>query len=404
MINRNKPSKQSKSKKSDAGVGSQFIFENQSPQQRKHGCNKQRTPPTHVNYPTNSIKKVLKLDLQSISNPLVVIVGIGEFDGMQDLIGISRDYCNILFSFNYIRGYNIAYFNKENKLVHLTKRITQESKILTRKNFKLRWIKEEIDYFNNLIVEKLLQLTHENGKNDGQMYGYDSLFYFVSTHGDSKNVIYDSECNKINIDEAIILKFDNKNCPGLYCKPKSFFFDCCRGVRVARNLPNINYTSDEMKQNSDKQNDGCNKKGHGKAIASGTSTAKTLCKIDWERRIARSVHELSYFRKVYGNADGYKVVEGGTKGGYLIRCLTKIIANDDLFKGLSLTDLIKQTEIVMREYVGKIAGNAAQIVEDHNLMPIDLKFFENSNTLPQTRSILGTSNDKVCFFDNIHCS
>ena len=82
--------------------------------------------------------------------PLVVIIGVGKFASMSDLY-VNRDYTNIIFSLNYVRGYHCAYYSKDNKLQHITKKI-HHNRHLQSKNFKLNGIKKIFQHL--LLISK----------------------------------------------------------------------------------------------------------------------------------------------------------------------------------------------------------------------------------------------------------
>ena len=77
---------------------------------------------------------------------LVVMIGMGKFVTIPDLVGVSRDYSNILFSLNYTRGYHCVYCTPKDELKWINKRIGH-NKDLSSKNFKTKWSKNEIIQF-----------------------------------------------------------------------------------------------------------------------------------------------------------------------------------------------------------------------------------------------------------------
>ena len=73
--------------------------------------------------------------IASIENPLVVIVCIGDFKGNHHRLMVERDYQNVLFAFNYTRGYHVVYYNPKNEIIHLTGRANR-SNDYNKSNFK----------------------------------------------------------------------------------------------------------------------------------------------------------------------------------------------------------------------------------------------------------------------------
>ena len=130
------------------------------------------------NIPTNRTW----LSVCTMKNALIATVGIGNYDSdvFPDLIDISKDYFNIIHCFHESHGYDCVYFNKQNKLVHLS----QAHPISIQNwdmDFKLRWICDEIDNFLNQVFTMI--------QNQTSAQQYDGLIFFVSSHGGADNVI-----------------------------------------------------------------------------------------------------------------------------------------------------------------------------------------------------------------------
>ena len=121
----------------------------------------------------------------NLENPLVVILGIGRYlhENINDLKGVSTDYCNIIYSCNYKHGYQICYYNKENELKHINEQIDTLDKINKIKHaVKLEWNSNDIIRFNQ-DIKNVLSMNEAD---------YDSLIYFASSHGYTKETICDS--------------------------------------------------------------------------------------------------------------------------------------------------------------------------------------------------------------------
>ena len=168
-----------------------------------------------------------------IKNALVVILGIGDYDGnMANLIGIPKDYKNLIATFYKVFGYSVLFLDENNELHYCNKKpnhnydITKQTKLKSDK-FKIKWGSEEIDDF----VDKSRQiLTNTNDK--GQLI-HDSLLFFISCHGDMDNVILDSDCEPVSL-PSMFNQFCGEKCPQMLDKPKVFFGDTCRGSMKSR--------------------------------------------------------------------------------------------------------------------------------------------------------------------------
>ena len=222
--------------------------------------------------------------VKHLGDPLIVAIGISDYLDNANLIGIPRDYCNVISTFNYKRGHDILYLTKSNsnKLTFVNQQISHTS--LINNTFKTKWTKEEICAFNDKIVQ-FLKMSKNN---------YDGLLYFIACYGNSsKNEIFDSNGNKILL-SSIIDKFNNKNCPQLAGKPKIFFGDFC------------------------------------------TDTIEK----DEEKKQVKTDGDIG---KIYSNTVGNRVYGGDMKGGYLIRYFCQLLNNSDVFKNYELNEQIRLT-------------------------------------------------------------
>ena len=184
-----------------------------------------------------------------VKDVLVVILGIGDYDGnMANLIGIPKDYKNLIATFYKVFGYSILFFDDKNQLHYCNKKanhnnncgnngIAKQTKLKSDK-FKIKWSSEEIDDF----VDKSRQILI-NTNTKGQLI-HDSLLFFVSCHGDMDNVILDSDCEPVSL-LSIFNQFCGEKCPQMLDKPKLFFIDACRGSMKSRIKINTNVTPSE---------------------------------------------------------------------------------------------------------------------------------------------------------------
>ena len=79
--------------------------------------------------------------IMKIYNPLVVILGVGEYDGMPNLIGVKKDYQNLIAIFNKLFKYDILYKLSNNKFND------NKSNGNINDSFKLKWLSDELLYF-----------------------------------------------------------------------------------------------------------------------------------------------------------------------------------------------------------------------------------------------------------------
>ena len=315
---------------------------------------------------------------------MIVILGIGTYTSkFPNLIGVSRDYGNIIYSLNYRRGYTIVYFNKKNTLKHVNYRIKRNSQI--KDKFKLTWSKEEINNFNQTIKETILSIDTNQDSNK-----HDGLIYFISCHGGTNNVIYDSSCKEVKIDD-IIEVFDNENCEYLRGKPKLFIMDFCRGDLQSKPKQNSGYIDNNNNNDSYIKIDS-NKTESKNNTKFGTSINTNNISIDNVKDAVENVihHKSSDVRTIYPNIDGYQTIDGGYKGGYLIRSFTKVINNDQWFHMFVLDQLIMQTKIVFKKLIGPLSG---QVIDDSNRMQYFVKFQENLHLIPLSTTLLSIDND-----------
>ena len=203
---------------------------------------------------------------------------------------------------------------------------------------KMTWSREEIELFNEKIVTKL----------DSNDFDFDSLIYIVSCHGednaDGTDVLYSSDMEEI-LPYELFREFDNELCEALRCKPKMFIIEACRGTMRPRAMLNEAYI-DTVEDNNDpsphlkhvlirnNQNNDTKKqnKKQVKKENSGNSkeTKQSLIDKYIQMRIVEA-REAAYFLRgrdfmtVYAVPRGFKALDGGTKGGFLIRTLTKMM-------------------------------------------------------------------------------
>ena len=196
-----------------------------------------------------------------ICNPLVVLLGIGKYDGHLDLNGVKTDYKNMVHTFHDVWGYSIIYktsLENENKLIkpeskpfklsndnnnnnnsnnnkvnsNINKNINakiknQSCKCQQKRYYKLEWTCEEIDEYCQHISNEI-EKGITNRKGNKKIKDYDGLIFIISCHGESDGVILDSKCEEVSL-LNIYGFFQSKECPKIADKPKIFMIDACRG-------------------------------------------------------------------------------------------------------------------------------------------------------------------------------
>ena len=93
-----------------------------------------------------------------VRSSLVVLLGIGEYDGMQDLSGVRKDYENLIHVFYKHFGYSVVFYDIENKLhccnknpTHCSSELIKQEKLNTNE-FKLKWSDDDVyDFIDEII-------------------------------------------------------------------------------------------------------------------------------------------------------------------------------------------------------------------------------------------------------------
>ena len=333
----------------------------------------------------------------SIENPLIVPLGISIYDKgvFPSLECVVMDYKNVEYAFNIVRSYDIAHYNQKNQMV--LKR-GNNIKVSSKNRFKLRWNEKEIFEFNNEIYDLI---------NDPR-YNYDCLLYFISCHGDSGGVIYDSDGNEIPL-ITIFDIFSNQHCIKLRNKPKMYFIEACRGHMRTPRLANSNFSMiDETKEayalklDSNNKNSNC----HLSLAQSSTSQAQppaaaspigaNSCDCDEKKdddvtsvstalpstaplikhhskKMQHVFSKYNYNREIYANTEGYAVVEPGSKGGYMTRSIVQSIVNNEIFEK-SFDEIMIHSRNIMLKLMGMTTDCGAQVIDDHNNIPNKIIF------------------------------
>ena len=83
--------------------------------------------------------------------------------------------------------------------------------------------------------------------------------------------------------------------------------------------------------------------------------------------------KYNYNREIYANTESYAVVEPGSIGAYMIRSITQVISNDDLFKK-DFDTIMNHTRKTMSKLMGTTVECGAQVIEDNNNIPRKIFF------------------------------
>ena len=336
-------------------------------------------------------------EVHHLKDPLIVTVGIGEYDSgvYPNLVGIKRDYLNIKYSLNFKRGYSMVYMTKNNKIKNEKLRITKNGQL--KDNFKIRWTKKEIVQFNTSIIQDILK---ENK--------YDGLIYFLSGHGErdgDDDTVVDSNGTNLLCSE-IISSFDSENCVYLKDLPKIFLFDCCRGsLRAKKEYLSQKTETTKDQENEDKEKEKEKEQGQTKETAAKQEKKEQKVKENDEEKNSKSksgqkveqvVHQqnalsprskASDIYRIYAGRPGFAVVDGGNRGGYLIRSFTKVIANDGIFYTFPFEQIILQTKQICNILIGSMA---ASVIDVYSTIGYEIRFtskhMENNEQSQQSSS------------------
>ena len=306
----------------------------------------------------------------SIVDPMIIMIGIGKYDSdvMPSLNGVSIDYTRMMNVFNNKFGYAFCYKNSDNETIYLNKSIENKNKL--KDNFKLYWIDEEIDDFLEYCSQIFIKNKH------------DSLFIIISSHGESEVILTsDGEEYSHGMFQAYFMASEFSNVP------KVIFFDACRGSmkplfkkkEKKENKTTIKKSNSskaefelaqylvcddntENKENDTikikgKENNPDDKKNTKNNINVNTSTISN--------NNNKNNDDLNFhlWRRIYANPDGYAAIDGGMKGGYLIRGLYKTLLDTTNSTSHDFDEIIKQVRLKTRKLTGKAA---TEVVEDVN--------------------------------------
>ena len=247
----------------------------------------------------------------------------------------------MIHTFHDIWGYSIFYKRSNpnaNKLIKNTEKLSEEQcKCKQRRYYKQEWNYDEIEQFCNDVQSQI------NDKTDPF---YDALIFIISSHGETDDVILDSNCEEVSL-FSIYDYFSTKNCSRLGDKPKLFWVDACRGSLRAKPAT---FVPKSVK----------NDQAHMTQIIAKDTQFKTINQdnneIDEKKKgdsatasiaHASNTHAQANFYKVYANPSGYAAIDG-TKGGILINAIKKTFMDTQEILKSTLDDIFRQ--IIVQSY------------------------------------------------------
>ena len=301
---------------------------------------------------TDIASEWVKEKIMPICNPLVVILGIGEYDEWPNLIGVKKDYENMIKIFNKLFKYDILYKLSNNQFND------NKSNGNINDSFKLKWLSDDdgLDEVLEFVDDVKIALSTKN-KN------YDSLIFIISCHGEADGVIFDSVGEEHSLPN-IYTTFNGEKFPDFAHCPKLFFVDACRGT-LRRKPIKVEYKMDEDskeiyvspkgKENEYKNDDNkSDNKNNNKKLVS-----KEM-----------NIHEVANFYIVYANPEGYAAFDAGPKGGYLIQAIYKVFRKKEI---------LSQNLIGIKNHIGEkvnqlVGKHATQHVETVSTVHYRIKF------------------------------
>ena len=338
-----------------------------------------------------------------MDDPLIVMLGIGEYNDLPNLAGIVIDYQNIVNTFVGKWKYKIfCQLNDDNNTVIYTND-KQEIDTLTTTNknisYKLKWTMDEIELF----IEQARKCIVKNKHN--------GLMFAISSHGDTGKVLYDSNCEEFDLDsifsmfspQASMLLESYKETPQeslqLFTIPKIFFLDMCRGsfkakvtdissvpttpstIPLHKNNNNFPKKPNILKSKTNTENASKTESVDGIKLKSG----KKKEKMEMESFAMKTVHkeqahwlvtQMANFCKLYANIEGCSVADGSNGGGFFLRNVCKCFNDTKFVLRHKWTDIIFK----IREYTKRdatIVGdlfNFTQIVENEGTLERPVRF------------------------------
>ena len=334
----------------------------------------------------------------TIRDPLVVMLGIGEYKGMRNLAGILKDYDNLIDTFVNYWKYKVFYRLDNNKYIYSNNKDAIET------NYKVKWNEDEIVNF----VEESRKCIVKN-KHDG-------ILFAISSHGDTGRILYDSECSQFELDylfsmyspdaSALLETYQEtqEESNHLLTIPKIFFLDMCRGdskakvTQLAKSTGNISSTA-ESPQNEQKLSPLQLAGSKSLKQENNIISIKGISKEDSHKLVA----QMANFCKLFANVEGNSVLDASQTGGVFLNNVCKV------FKDVKFVSKHKWTQMIfkIREYTKRYATlygelyNFTQIVENEGTLEREVLFgSKNANITPNILDIGLPTIDE--FETNVH--
>ena len=262
-----------------------------------------------------------------MNDPLIVMMGIGEYTGMDNLDCVSKDYDNIIVK---CWKYKIFYKLNNNNSIYTNKMNDMDNE------YKLKWNGDDIDNFIEEARKHVVQNKH-NG-----------LMFAISSHGDTGRILYDSECEQYELDtifsmfssqgSALLESYQDtpKESNRLLSIPKIFLLDMCRGNTKAKVTQNETTTTTAAMYDEINKEEKTNQNGlimslvislhNNKKLNNKTFAVKGTHKEDAHRLVT----EMANFSKIYANTEGFPAMGGSQQGCIFIRSVCKIFTDLDI--------------------------------------------------------------------------
>ena len=315
-------------------------------------------------------------------------MGIGDYNGSQDLKGVGMDYKNSIHAFNKKYKYSVFYRNKKNENVYSQ----QEIKNFKKSRVKLHWSEKDSSNDDDDDDHEILDFFRD-ARNIIVQNKHDSLIAIISSHGDVDGVILDSNGEELPL-MYIYHIFSRDECDYLKDKPKLVFVDACRGrmqSRVSSNTSDVSIATKsltsitdvinssgggteedskitfEEKKNSDKELKETelgekDEKQQIKDVIDKEENSNVIKQLFEEKKY----HKEGNFRFIYANIEGYATVDGGKKGGYLIQAIHSVFLKVDTVLKSNLDAIVYQINDQSKKKVG--TSVVVQRIEDVNRM------------------------------------
>ena len=195
--------------------------------------------------------------------------------------------------------------------------------------------------------------------------------------------IYDCNGNDdISLNDIFDI-FNNENLKKLCNKPKIYFIDCCRGdMRLKAQIHSSNDNDDNDDQIEETKNDGSdddnthkpliqNVNTKGRSNGNGNNNSSNNSRNNDNSNKTYTIP--SDCRSIYATIEGYAAIDGGNKGGYLIRSVTKAFAKDEIFNK-NLDAIIKNTRKIMKNLLKGGQQYQTQIIDSNDTIDYEINF------------------------------